>query len=614
MKIKAPIIILLLTMVVGFAAITTNFIMSGKATIGFNPSDVQVIFTDVKTDGISDAYISLDGKSITFDSMYLEDIGEEATLEYTVTNNSANYDAEVSINTEYADNDYFTFEETTRVSDLIEARSSSTGAIKITLTKASLIEQEYLFKITIDARAVEREGEVTGEIVNLPSDPGLYNSNNKLLASWDELVDNYSLDVSKNYKGYNDSDSSKFSNVITTIENENDIDEEYYKLILSNNVQKLGNYSLSNVDNLTDVVLNDGLTSVGNEVFDLDDNLQEIIFPDSITEIDEYPIGSLDKLKHVKFPPSYDRFSESMFDSCPSLENVEMSNNYQTVDGIIYSADGTQLLMYPSGRKNTTFTIPSSVTYIGEYAFEDTTYLTNVIFEDPRNWYIDDQLLFSTELRDSANAITLLRDENRSDEWFKNKLQPGLYDSSDSLVMSWDEFEEQYSIDITYGGRLIYDDPQGQYGSVSSSLIYNEELADVVKIVLPETVTHIGEQAFFMADNLREIILPNSLEYIDDGAFYGCSSLRELDIPDKNDDLPYYMCNGCTNLTKIYIPSKVNYIGVEALPSRGLNKVYFGNPNGWTVNGETLTNLSNPTYAASLFGMSSYYSKVWNRS
>ena len=613
MRIKAPIIILLLTMIVGFATLTANIIFNNNSIVSFNDKDFDVVFTQVGTDGRSDAAISQDGKSITFDSMTLYDIGEEATLSYTVTNNSFNYDSQITLNIEYDNtDDFYEITEIKKLPDIIEARSSSLGVIKITLKKAALDYLDYSFKITIDATPVERNSFGPNDINANPTEPGLYLSDNKLLLSWDELVNNYDLNVSNDYKNYDDDSSSKLSNIIDDINHDYGLEDEQYKLILDSSVQKLGDYSLSRVEQLTSIKLNDGLLSVGNEVFDLDDNLTEIVFPDSITSFASKPIGIVENLKYVYFPPSYDNFDEKVFDSCPNIENVDVSNNYKSVDGVVYSADGTKLLLYPSGKKDTSFTIPSSVTYIHDYAFEDTSNLTKVIFEDPRNWNVDGEFFSSNLLRDSSQAIEILRSEHYSDEFIK--LSPGLYSYYNEQVISWDEFEKKYSVDLSDGEHLWHQSTENEFGSMASILKNNEELVDVSIIVIPETVETIGENVFYNASNIETILLPNSLKDIDDYAFYECPNLKYLDIPDGVEYLGQEFCSNCSSLTEINIPKNVTKIGIDAFYGSGINKVYFENPNGWQYNDVSVdaAELSDPNKAAEYL-VHSKHSYNWNR-
>ena len=66
------------------------------------------------------------------------------------------------------------------------------------------------------------------------------------------------------------------------------------------------------------------------------------------------------------------------FSSCPSLLAVEASENneyYKTIDDVLYSKDGTRLICYPSGRANTSFSVPLSVVSINDYAFSESNNL-----------------------------------------------------------------------------------------------------------------------------------------------------------------------------------------------------------------------------------------------
>ena len=101
---KVGIMIALLVLSVGFAAITTTLVINGMISIGPNGKgfDSDVIFTKAETDGT--AYISNDGKSITFNAEVIN-IGEEQNLIYEITNKSRQYDAQGVIECGFIDED-----------------------------------------------------------------------------------------------------------------------------------------------------------------------------------------------------------------------------------------------------------------------------------------------------------------------------------------------------------------------------------------------------------------------------------------------------------------------------------------------------------------------------
>ena len=59
-------------------------------------------------------------------------------------------------------------------------------------------------------------------------------------------------------------------------------------------------------------------------------------------------------------------------------------------------------------------------------------------------------------------------------------------------------------------------------------------------------------------------IIPESVTSIGDHAFYGCSSLTYINIPSNVTSIGYYAFSGCSSLTYINIPEGVTSIGFEA--------------------------------------------------
>ena len=99
MKRKSAIIVAILIMCVGFAAISTTLVINGNAKVSENSEDFSVIFTSASLDG-TDVYanvISQDKKTINFSTNELKTLNQTSVLTYEVTNNSSNYDAEVQV-------------------------------------------------------------------------------------------------------------------------------------------------------------------------------------------------------------------------------------------------------------------------------------------------------------------------------------------------------------------------------------------------------------------------------------------------------------------------------------------------------------------------------------
>ena len=84
------------------------------------------------------------------------------------------------------------------------------------------------------------------------------------------------------------------------------------------------------------------------------------------------------------------------------------------------------------------------------------------------------------------------------------------------------------------------------------------------KIVIPSSVTSIGKGAFSYCDSLLEIVIPSSVTSIADGAFSSCDSLSEIVIPSSVTSVGYGAFSFCSSLSEIVIPSSVTSIGKGA--------------------------------------------------
>ncbi len=97
-KRKYVVIVLVLMLVIGFAAVTSTLVINGILNIGENKDDFKIIFTSASIDRTKrNDVISRDKTVINYETKILSTIDEESVLDYEVTNTSRNYDAEVDI-------------------------------------------------------------------------------------------------------------------------------------------------------------------------------------------------------------------------------------------------------------------------------------------------------------------------------------------------------------------------------------------------------------------------------------------------------------------------------------------------------------------------------------
>ena len=156
-------IIAILIMAIGFAAISTTLIINGSAKVSENTEDFSVIFTSATLDGV-DVYnqvIDSTKKIITFETSDLKTLNQTSVLNYEVTNNSNNYDAEVSVNCKLKDNSEVNHtsikNELENNATVVKAKETLNGTLTVTLNKSATeeVKEEYVCELTFNA--VERD-------------------------------------------------------------------------------------------------------------------------------------------------------------------------------------------------------------------------------------------------------------------------------------------------------------------------------------------------------------------------------------------------------------------------------------------------------------------------
>lgn len=86
-------------------------------------------------------------------------------------------------------------------------------------------------------------------------------------------------------------------------------------------------------------------------------------------------LGSTSEITHLYIPATVTSLGQirgNPFESFRYLESIEVEDgnpSYSSVDGVLYSADGTRLIAYPAQKQGTSFAIPDGVTEIGSNAF-----------------------------------------------------------------------------------------------------------------------------------------------------------------------------------------------------------------------------------------------------
>ena len=163
MKKKSMLIIAILLMSIGFAAISTTLIINGNANVSENNEDFSVIFTAASIDG-KDVYttaVDETKKTITFTTSELKTLNQTSILTYEITNNSSNYDANVRVTCVPKEGTTAKYTSIKNKLDndatVVKAKSSVNGTLTVTLDQVSTenVTEEYTCKLEFNA--VERD-------------------------------------------------------------------------------------------------------------------------------------------------------------------------------------------------------------------------------------------------------------------------------------------------------------------------------------------------------------------------------------------------------------------------------------------------------------------------
>ena len=181
---------------------------------------------------------------------------------------------------------------------------------------------------------------------------------------------------------------------------------------IPDSVTSIGGSAFYGCTSLTSVTIPDSVTSIGGSAFYNCKSLTSVTIPGSVTSIGWSAFYGCASLTSVTIPDSVTSIGNCAFASCTSLTGIwvaEGNSHYANdASGVLFNKDKTTLVQCPGAFA--AYTIPNSVTSIGEYAFSHCTSLTSVTIPNSvtsigEHAFSDCTSLTSVTISDSVTSI-----------------------------------------------------------------------------------------------------------------------------------------------------------------------------------------------------------------
>ena len=298
-----------------------------------------------------------------------------------------------------------------------------------------------------------------------------------------------------------------------------------------------------------------------------------------VTSIGDMAFTDCDSLTNITIPDSVTSIGIGVLMMCDSLTSIVVDKNnaiYQSIDGNLYSKNGKILVAYASGKNDTSFTIPNSVTSIGEGTFAGCTSLTNVTIPNSVTSIGESVFARCTSLTNITipNSVTsiggwafqdcssltsiTIPDNVTSIGEYAFSLCPSLTsitipDSVTSIGYAafWDctALTSVYITDLAVWCNINFGGSDSNPLNFADNFYLNGNL--ITELVIPDNVTSIGDHAFDGYTPLTSVTIPDSVTSIGEWAFHNCTSLTSITIPDSVTSFGFAMFWNCTSLTSI---------------------------------------------------------------
>ena len=373
---------------------------------------------------------------------------------------------------------------------------------------------------------------------------------------------------------------------------------ELTSVTIPDSVTDIGRSAFEGCSGLISVIIGKGVTNIGAEAFYNCSEIEKVVWNAENCDFEYVSIegngvfgdylGDYPKITHVTIGENVKTIPSYAFKNCSELKNVIWNaenctitngDQYPMFTGCNKITDvtiGNKVKTIPAYafcicRELTSMTIPESVTNIGQYAFQYCHKLVEVINNSDLN-----VVKGSEEYGGVAFYALNVKKGGTTDIVNKNGY---LFYASDnvSYLLGYVGNETELTLPNDYDGQnyeickyafsgcselmeeLIIPD---SVTSIGDSAFYH--CSNLTSITIGNGVTNIGDSAFEWCSGLTSLIIPDSVKSIGEEAFRGCSGLKSVTIGNGIKNIKRGTFSGCSGLISIIIPDNVTGIGTYA--------------------------------------------------